>query len=275
MKNTEAVPRCGRDCRIIFTDIDGTLLKNDHHVPEETRKKILELEQKGIPLILVSARMPEAVRVISREIGTTGLIVCYSGGLILDGQGRQIYSCQLSLELAAEIKQLLEQEYPDICCNAYGMDKWVVDDDKNPWVVAEERITEGKSAVGRIPEAFAEDGGIHKFLLMGAPEKIDAVENVLRKRYPKLTVLKSKDDYLEIMEGSVQKANAVHFLCEYLGISPEHAAAFGDGENDLGMLQAVRYGYAMANAPEAVRAEAPFVTLSNEEEGLLEAIRDL
>jgi len=275
MENANRVIRCGRDCRILFTDIDGTLLNDSHHVPEATRRKLLELEEKGIPVILVSARMPQAIRRIGRELGFDGMIVCYSGGLILDRQGHQIYSRQISLGQAEEIKQLLEREYPDICCNTYGMDQWIVDDDENPWVVEEERITEGKSTVGTVGNAFAENGGIHKFLLMGEPKRIDAVEGMLRGRYPNLTVLKSKADYLEVMEGAVQKAEAVRFLCGYLGIPTEQAAAFGDGENDLDMLRSVRYGYAMANAPEAVRAGAPFVTWSNEEEGLLEAIRDL
>ncbi len=261
------------DCRILFSDIDGTLLNSSHQIPEKTRRKILELEQRGIHFILVSARMPDGVRVIQRALGNHSPIVCYSGGLILDENGEQMYNCQMKLDQAVEIKQALKKYYPDICCNTYGMDKWVVDDDQNPWVRDEERITEGKSMVGRIEELFAADGGIHKFLLMGKPEDITAAAQMLTARYPELTVQRSKPDYLEVMNGNVKKSAGVRLLCRRYGIPEEQAAAFGDGENDIDMIRAVKYGFAMANAPETVRRQAAFVTLSNDEEGILEVIR--
>ena len=261
------------DCRIMFSDIDGTLLNNNHHIPTDTREKILELEKRGIPFILVSARMPDGVRLIRRELGNHSPIVCYSGGLILDEDDHILYSCQIPLHLAAEVKELLDREYPQICCNTYGMDRWIVDDDQNPWVIREERITEGKSVVGKIKQVFASDGGIHKFLLMGEPDDIVLVERRLRRDYPELSVSKSNANYLEVMDGYVQKSTGVQVLCAYYGISEKQTMAFGDGENDIPMLQAVRYGFAMANASEIVRAHAPYVTLSNEEGGILDVIR--
>ncbi len=268
-------PESAWDCRIIFSDIDGTLLTPDNRIPVKTRDKILKLEQRGIRFILVSARTPDGVRVVQNELGIKSTMVCYSGGLILDEGGRPLFSRQMPLEQAVEIKTLLEQDYPDICCNSYGMNRWVVDDDRNPWVMQEAAITGGKAAVGDIGTLFSEDGGIHKFLLMGEPEVINGAAQLLRKRYPKLTIQRSKDTYLEVMGENVKKSVGVNFLCQYYGISNEQAAAFGDGENDLDMLGAVGYGFAMANAPEAVKEQARYVTLSNEEEGIWHVIRDL
>lgn len=262
------------DCKIIFSDIDGTLLDNRHQIPAKTREKILELEGRGIRYILVSARMPSGIRVIQDVLGNRSPIVCYSGGLILDENGKQLFSRQMPLELAASVKNVLTHEYPAICCNTYGMDQWAVDDDKNPWVIREEEITHGKAAVGDIRDLFAQDGGIHKFLLMGEPEEIEGAAQLLKASYPELTVQKSNANYLEVMNGDVKKSTGVHFLCSYYGISEEQAAAFGDGENDVDMIQAVRYGFAMANAPEHVRRAAPYVTLSNEEEGIWHILRE-
>lgn len=259
--------------RILFSDIDGTLLNNRHHIPERTRERILELDEKGIPFILVSARGPAGVEVIRRELGNKKPFICYSGGLILDADGKTLYSKQMELGLAVEIQKLLERECPEICCNTYGGDLWVVKDDTNPWVVREEQITQGKSVSGDIGELFAKAGGVHKFLLMGEPEAIDRTEGLLQKRYPKLSVLKSNAFYLEVMDGSVHKAAGVGYLCDHYGIPAAEAAAFGDGENDVGMLQAVGYGFAMSNAPESVKRQVKYVTGSNEEEGIWEVIR--
>lgn len=261
-------PAGGWRCSIIFSDIDGTLLDGRNQIPARTREKILELEQRGIRFILLSARMPDGVRVVQRALGNHSPIVCYSGGLVLDEQGNTLFSRQLPIEKAAEIKTMLKHACPGVCCSAYGNEQWVVDDDRNPWVLQEEAITGGKASVGDLKERFAGDGGIHKFLLMGEPGEIDTAAALLKEQYPDLTVQRSKDTYLEIMDGTVKKSLGVQVLCRYFGIPQEEAAAFGDGENDIDMLQAAGYGFAMANAPEHVRQAAPYVTLSNEEEGI-------
>lgn len=275
MEERQKWVRSQRDLRILFSDIDGTLINSRQHIPGRTREKILELDAKGIPFILVSARGPAGVEVIRRELGNRRPFICYSGGLILDADGSALYSKQMEVGLAVEIQGFLEREYPQICCNTYGGDLWVVKDDRNPWVVREEKITRGKSVAGDIREAFAQAGGIHKFLLMGEPDSISRAELVLRKHYPELSVLKSNDFYLEVMDGSVHKAAGVRYLCDHYRIPVEEAAAFGDGENDVGMLQAVGCGFAMGNAPEDVKRQVNYVTGSNEEEGIWEVIREL
>ncbi len=262
-------------CRVIYSDIDGTLLDSRHHVPARTAGKIRELEAKGILFILVSARMPSAVRLVQKEFCDRGPMICYSGGLVLDKDGKEMYSCPIRLDLAVEIWNVLRQEHPKVVRNGYGWDDWVVDDDQDPRVRREEDITEGKALVGDIGEIFAEKGGIHKFLLMGEPEDLLRAERSLRVRYPQLSILRSNTYYLEVMAPGVGKAQGIRIMCEDYGISTDEAAVFGDGENDIGMLQAVRYGIAMGNAPEQVKAAAPYVTLSNEEEGIYEAVKGL
>jgi|InofroStandDraft_1065614.scaffolds.fasta_scaffold15622_3 HAD-superfamily hydrolase, subfamily IIB len=264
-----------KEIRILYSDIDGTLLNNSHHVFPRTRSKILDLDEKGIPFILVSARTPDGVRVIQRELGNRRPVICYSGGLILDENQKALYSRQMELGLAAEIASALKKVCPEVCVNAYSGELWVTEDDKNPWVMREERITEEKSKAGEIREAFLEAGGVHKFLLMGNPDGIAGAEMFLKKNYPGLSILRSNEYYLEVMDGSVDKAAGVRYLCDYYKIPLSEAAAFGDGENDVGMLQAVGEGYAMGNAPERVKRQVKHVTLSNEEEGVWEVIKGL
>lgn len=262
-------------CRILYSDIDGTLLNGSHHISPKTREKILELDKKGIPFILVSARMPDGVEVIRRELGNRRPIICYSGGMILDEEGQAMYDRRMELGLAAEIRDVLKEMCPGICCNAYGKNLWVVEDDKDPRVIEEERIVEGKAVAGDMEALFEKDGGLHKLLFMGDLEDIRHAEMILKNRYPKLSISRSKETYLEVMDGAVNKAEGVRILCRYYGISPKEAAAFGDGENDVGMLKAVRYGFAMGNAPEDVKEQVDFVTLTNDEEGILEVIKRL
>lgn len=259
--------------RIIFSDIDGTLLNSSHQVTEGTRREILRLEQMGVPFVLVSARMREAMVTIRAQIGNHAPMVCYSGGLICDAEDQVLYSCLMDLGQAAAIKEMLERDFPDVCCNTYGYDRWVVDDRSNPWVKREEEITCLCAENGDMRQVFAPSGGIHKFLLMGEPDRILSVEERIKREHPDLSVAASTPCYLEVMNGLVKKSAGLHFLCKTLGVPPEEAIAFGDGCNDIDMLQAAGCGYAMANAPQAVRDSAAHVTLDNDHEGLLAALK--
>lgn len=71
-------------CKIVFSDIDGTILTSDGVVTPGTKEMILEMEKDGIPFVLTSARSPEGVRVIKRKIGNHAPMICFCGALILD-----------------------------------------------------------------------------------------------------------------------------------------------------------------------------------------------
>ncbi len=260
--------------KIIFSDIDGTLLNNENQVPKETIEELRHLDKKEVPFVLVSARMPEGMRPIQNELGIHAPMVCYSGGLVLGADDEELYSCLLDLELSCEIKDLVKKEFPEVSCGTYGGEHWVVDDTSDPWVIQEQGITHLVPETGDIREIFKEAGGIHKFLFMGEPEAVIRTENRLKELYPQLSIARSKPVYLEVMNGKVCKSAGVRTVCEKYGISLEQSMAFGDGQNDLDMINAVGAGFAMANAPQEVRDAAPAVTpVDNEHQGLLAVLR--
>ena len=119
-------------CKIVFSDIDGTLLTSDGQITEGTKEMILNLENKGIPFILTSARSPEGVRVIKRMLGNHAPIIAFCGGLILDDDGNEIYSKRIPLKRALELKAMLDKDFPAVACNTFGGEKWIVDD-RDDW----------------------------------------------------------------------------------------------------------------------------------------------
>lgn len=260
--------------KIIFSDIDGTLLDSRHRISPDTKAKIRCLDGLGIPFVLVSARMPAGVKPIRDMLGIQTPMISYSGALIQDGAGAVLYSRQLPKEQAREVRALLLQSFPSICCNAYGGSRWLVDDMENPWVQNEQKITGLTPETGGMERLISENEGIHKLLLMGEADEIRQIEQALRPRYPELEIVRSKDTYLEILDGSVCKSEAVRFLCRHVGCTEAEAVAFGDSPNDLDMLLAVGAGYAMGNGAPEVKAQAGRVTLDNDHEGLLAGLME-
>lgn len=247
-------------CKIVFSDIDGTLLTSDGQITEGTKEMILNLENKGIPFILTSARSPEGVRVIKRMLGNHAPIIAFCGGLILDNDGHEIYSKTIPLKRALELKAMLDKDFPAVACNTFGGEKWIVG---------------FPAEIGSIKDTFETEGGIHKFLLMGDPDVMTKLAAVLARDFSDLQSAASNPEYLEITAAGVEKSEGLKTLCGKLGISPEEAAAFGDGESDLSMMRAAGFGVAMGNAPENVRRRAPMVIGKNDEEGLLKRLKEI
>lgn len=259
----------GNGARIVFTDVDGTLLDGAHRPCPEAASTIARLGRAHVPFVLVSARMPEALYPIQRRLGFAGPVVCYSGAYALDERGNELLSRPIPLARAVAARRIVAEVAPDVCCMTYGYHIWAVDDRSDPRVVNEERIVECESVEAPVGRAFADRGGIHKLLLVGEPETIASVRERLSRELGDLTVVLSSPILCEIMAGGVSKAEGVRVVCEHFGLDVSEAMAFGDGHNDVEMLRAVPESYAMANADAYVRSCARHVTrLPNDENGL-------
>lgn len=261
--------------KIVFSDIDGTLLDTKHQVRENTRKKILELESIGIPFVLVSARMPDGIYPIQKNIGITAPIVAYSGGLVLNEKGEIIKSIGLEIEKAVELKNTIKDRWSNICLSFYSENFWIAENTKDEWIIQEEFITGLKCIEGDFSKILTGNKKVHKLMCMGDNKIITEIEGILKARYSELSVYRSKDTYLEIMDGKVLKSNAVKILCEDKKIDIEDSVSFGDNYNDVDMIKATGLGVAMGNAPQGVKLHADIVTLDNDSEGLLHILNQL
>ena len=85
-------------------------------------------------------------------------------------------------------------------------------------------------------------------------------------------ITKSKPHFLEIIDSSVNKGVALSALAEHFGIDQQNVMAIGDSFNDLEMIQYAGVGVAMGNARPEIKEQADIVTVTNEEDGVAEAI---
>lgn len=260
--------------KIIFSDIDGTLLDSHQGISDGTKKKIRELEKRGIPFVLASSRLETGVFPIMEELGIKAPAVSYSGALIHDAERKVIRSLEIPARKAQEIHDFVLSEDKDICCCVYSRGLWLTDDKNNPWLVREEEITHLSAVRGKISD-YPEYGGAHKLLCMGDKDAVSDIMVKLKRKFPEFLICRSKDTYLEINHPLATKANAMRFLCDYLNISLSQTIAFGDGEVDLEMIQLAGRGFAMKNAPDKVKRGAKYIAASNDDEGILTALTQM
>lgn len=261
--------------KMIFSDIDGTLLTSDHKLTNKTKMKIKELDALQIPFVLVSARMPDAIYVIQEKLDINNPVVCYGGGLILDKNREVIKSIGIEGKLEDKVRSYIELSFDDICISSYSYNDWICDDINNPWIIQEAEITGVRAKKRDDYYKMNERKEVHKILCMGDTSSIKVLEKKLKLEYPELSIYMSKDTYLEIMDIRASKSNAVKILSDFLKIDIEGTVSFGDNYNDVDMLKTTAVGYAMGNAPDEVKKCATYVTLDNDNEGLLFGLNQL
>ncbi len=254
--------------KIIFSDIDGTFLQDDHTVSARNAEAVRALLASGIPFVLVSARMPEAIYPIMQSIGVTIPIISYSGALALTAEGETLEDVRVDAGAAGMVLSALEDRYPELTVNYYAGRRWYVRDEDDPRVRHEEDITHAKSERGNFDMLLSINTLPSKILLMGEPAVCERAESDLAAAYPMLHVVRSAPNLVEIMEASVSKESGIRAMLGHYGLTADDALSFGDNYNDLEMLRFTKTSVAMANAPEDIKKAATDVTKSNAEDGI-------
>jgi hydroxymethylpyrimidine pyrophosphatase-like HAD family hydrolase len=111
---------------------------------------------------------------------------------------------------------------------------------------------------------------------VGEPAVLDALEPQMKARFGERShIAKSLPHFLEFAKEGVTKGAGMDFLADQLGFTKAETIAFGDGENDLELVEWPDYGIAVANAQERVKALARWVCPSAEDEGVAQVLEAL
>ena len=265
--------------RLIISDIDGTILDNQHQVDPELKDIIPLLNREQIPFVLASARSPLGMEPIARELGLgDNPLACYNGALVIKGDP-QAYETIIEHPLdKKEIRTFLElvkAEFPSVSINLYSGKDWVADR-LDKWVQIEAAITGEQPTIQNVLMPVLDVLiPIHKLLLIDEAPVIQKLHDYLQTLdFSKTAFYLSKDNYMEVTAKHVSKEQALYELAQHYQVPLEEVMTVGDNFNDLPMLRLAGLGVAMDNAPEAVKNEAKAVTKSNNEHGVADAIKE-
>ena len=257
--------------KILFSDIDGTLLDAQRTLSEKTIKVLSELKDR-LPIVLVSSRMPVQMYYLQEKAGILGMpLIAYNGALVLDGE-KQLHSVEIPIILCEEIVAMNHQ-YAEgkVHISFYNYNEWYVPQ-TDAWAEREERNTCTKPVVKPNEEVIslwkAQNKGAHKLMLMGEEHFIEKMWQLLQEKMSgQLQLYRAKNTYIEITLQGISKLTGINvFLEHHPDITLAEAIAFGDNYNDQEMLEAVGLGVAVANAREEVKAIA--TTHHHKEDGV-------
>ncbi|MET9821611.1 HAD family hydrolase [Streptomyces sp. NPDC006349] len=260
--------------RLIATDLDGTLLRDDKSVSPRTVAALAAAEQGGIEVFFVTGRPARWMDVVSAHVHGHGLAICGNGAAVVDlhggpGAHRFVKVRELPRENALDAVRLLREAAPGTVYaveQTYGFHQEPaypklhveVPDDLLP---AEEILAPGgRAAAEPVLKilAFHPELDPDGFLTL-ARLAIGDRANVTRS---------SPSALLEISGPDVSKASTLALCCAERGISHEEVVAFGDMPNDVEMLTWAGQSYAMGNAHPDVIAAASGRTVANNDDGV-------
>ena len=262
-----------RDVAAIACDLDRTLTWQDGVLRPRTAAALRAAGEAGIHVVIATGRMYRSVRPYAEAVGVTAPLVCYQGAAVVDPvTGEWLLHEPIPLELAREAIAAVEDE--GFALNCY------VDDDL--YVAAITEHARSYADFQSIPLHEVGDllGWIErpptKLVVVDDPARLDELRPRLEQRFgERLYIAKSLPYFLELASPAISKGSGLAFVAEHVGFTAERTIAFGDGENDLELLDWAGFGIAVENADDRLKARADWICPSAEEEGVAQVLEAL
>ncbi|MFV0380631.1 MAG: HAD family hydrolase [Breznakia sp.] len=254
--------------KLVFTDMDGTLLHEDKTMPKESEDMFIKLYQKGVACGVASGRPLLSLQTLFPNFQQYATFIADNGAVIYH-QGEILYKSILPLDWVREAVRATMDDtsnHPLLCTvkNAYALNRSRHHD---------RTLRNYYPEIIYVDDLLSVDEEIIKVTIY---DDIDAKENT----YPKLEhmldrakVTISAVEWTDITMPGIHKGFAVKKIQERLQITKDESMAFGDYYNDLELLENVKYSYAMENAVSQVKQVSNFMCPSNEEDGVLQVLK--
>jgi Cof subfamily protein (haloacid dehalogenase superfamily) len=256
--------------RALACDLDRTLIAEDVVLRPRTRAAIAAARARGLHVIVVTGRMFRSVRPYLAEAGLDEPVVCYQGAVVADpATGEFLRHVPIPRDVALEAIDAVVGAGFHLNCYVDDL-LYVAEVTPEARAYADFQHLE-IHAVGDLHAWLTKDPT--KLVAVGDPRALDGLEAELKPRFAgRLYVSKSLPYFLEFANPAVSKGSGLDFVATGLGFTPAQTVAFGDGENDVELLEWADYGVAVANAHERVLTIADFVCPSVDDEGVAQVI---
>ncbi len=282
--------RRARETKILFTDLDGTLLTTEKKVSESTREKLLTMIRNGNSLVLASGRPVDSILEVLEELNIKEEVIqmqsegsaeaggiyatAYNGAVLYDCiRDEVIESYSVPMRAAQKLFDLAKERGLHIQTYA---DSHVVS-------IAEDAAIRYYTRVIHMPYVIGEQ--LEKELThepfkvltidLDDREKLECFRREIEASAlgEDLACAFSNNYYLEFFNKNAGKGNALIHMCRGLNVLEQNAVAVGDEENDISMIEAAGVGVAMANASPELKKYADYITENdNNKDGIAEVI---
>lgn len=261
--------------KIIFLDIDGTLLNNEHQLSNKSIEGIQRLNaHQAISIVLATGRSPRGAISIYEKLDLNSPMICLNGSLVLKKPYSNDFLVNHTLNLSEILilKDLIQ--HLTISINYFSQNEWYCEN-RDEWVIREEWILKSQATCVPFKSMYKKwdrhHSGPNKIECIGNPDQIDEAYTLLHNRLGQsLYMLKTSANYIEINPPNTNKSVGVQAVLEENSIHVSDSWAIGDNINDIEMLAMVNRGVCMANGHPSLKSMVNHTTqFSNDEDGVI------
>ncbi len=252
--------------KIVFLDVDGTLLShNTNAVSSKTKEAIRLLQDHQIKVFVCSGRSNIEFNQITQLSD-----VCFDGHILMGG-AMSLYNHEIISEYPISSKDV-EEIYRYQLENPFSM---IAVEKDNQYInfINDYAIRAYDAVHTAIPDAqdFSQvlHNKIYQFVAFASQNELEK----LSKRVNNILITSWNPYGYDLVSKYSGKGNAIKDVCQYFGYSLEECLAIGDGENDIDMLQTVGTSVAMGNALDNVKEISDYITSDIDEDGVYHALK--
>lgn len=273
--------------KLIALDLDGTLLTKEKTIDEVTKQKLIEAQKQGIVIVIATGRDKGGIEFVYKPLQLEHLgnnfVAGVNGQIIYDFHKKEYFVDEVLNEEDARIinEAARKHNFECICCCGY---------DNYDYISKRLKFLKKlRSLIFGKPMDYGFNQGKRRFIPIHRPDypirkdinKCVLIQTasffkkklpILREELKDYELLEVGPAWIEVMPKGVSKGTALVRIGKELGISTDEMMAFGDAENDMAMIQTVKYGIAMGNAMDSLKQAAYDVTDTNENMGIAKAL---
>ena len=267
--------------KLIAFDLDDTLLNSKKELTPETFETLKKAASMGIEIVPDTGRLFSAIPEVIKKLDFINYMITLNGADIKDVKNnKSIAKFEIPTEQVVTLSRVFKNLPVIYDCVADGVgymsrecfDK-IPDFMLGEWQVR--LVADFRTPVDDLGEFFETNN------LRGQKAQIYTLDKELRRNllqalpvvFPESVFTSALSNNIEINDKKANKGSALKFMAEHLDIKIEETLAFGDGLNDIAMLEAAGIGVAVGNAVEELKSVADYVTSSCDENGVAEGIK--
>ena len=248
--------------KIVFFDLDGTLLNEDKIVLESTKQALRALQEKGVYTVISTGRAPLMFDWLCRELAIDSFVSMNGQHVIHEGE--ELFSNPIDADILHDLATYARKQGHGLSYSNHLA--FAVSEENHPFI--QPSINGLKLEFPPANFEFYLQNSVHQVQVYC--ESRDAGQYM--NRYADFTFIQWGEYAFDMLPEGASKAVGIRKLLEKLGIPRENSYAFGDGRNDIEMLEYVGTGVAMDNAVPELKDIADHVTTSCSEDGILDGL---
>lgn len=263
--------------KAIALDLDGTLKSSEKIILPKTKKILMDLSKRGVIIILASGRPTKGLEAEALELELDkvgGYLLSFNGASVIDFKSkRSIYQKTLTVEQAHKMYD--HGKSYDLSVITYDDTNIITEDNEDQYVIQESNVT---TMTINTVKSFKENvnSNVNKLLMTGNPDYVATIIDEFVVPFgDELSIYRSEPYFIEVMSKGIDKGASLQCLLDDIGLNKSELISFGDGYNDLSMIEFAGLGVAMENAVDDVKNRANITTKSNNDEGIYDVLSRL